>query len=90
MSVTTKDEIQEQLRILNGERQWAFWSMRVERLNELVEMMESWNEREEVVATCPTAPLVLAGLRDMLGAAVPKLESLAEFAPKTKGRKERR
>ena len=70
-----------------GQSQHAFWSMRVERLGELVEMLEVWNDRDEVVTACPTTPTALACLRQMQTDATTKLESLAEFAPKKKGRK---
>jgi t-SNARE complex subunit (syntaxin) len=85
----TKDEIQAAIRKHEGQSQHAFWSMRVERLDEFVTSLESLNEREEVLAACPTAPDALKALRQMQADAVTKLESLAEFAPAPKGRKKK-
>lgn len=85
----TKEEIQEQIRKHEGQSQHIFWTMRVDRLGELVEMMEAWSERDEVVAACPTTPAALDALRQMQADASKRLESLAEFAPEKKGRKKK-
>lgn len=87
MDTPSREEMEKQIRFHEGQSEWNRWKMREERLGELAEMFGHWADREEVLATCPTIPAVLEGVSAAHAAAAKKVESLAEFAPKPKGRK---
>ena len=90
MPETTKDEIQAQITTLEGQSQWNWWSNRVEFLENTVETMEHWASRQDIVAVCDGMPAIHKALSAELDKARAHFATLAEFAPKKKGRKERR
>lgn len=86
-SKPSREELEKQIRFHEGQSAWNMWTLRVETLERLVEQMESWGENDDIRATVKNIHTVASELRQARDAARKRLESLAAFAPRPKGRK---
>lgn len=82
MTEKTKEEIQAQLKVLEGQSQWNWWSNRVEFLENTVETMEHWASSGDITSVCDGMPAIHKTLSAELEKARAHLATLEEFAPK--------